>query len=391
MLSRPVRTGTHTDMNTKHKSQNGHSTEVLWSDRLEVARSLGQALAKGNTKRQSIKLLWDLAEDPKWEVRREVARLLPHVPNDEFPQLAVRLSKDENKYVRRTAGQVLSRRRRTAEMATQACETGDEIMQRIDRLAERHGKRVGRQTLGICRRYNEIVVGSMIHDLRSILTYLTRSCEKLIAEGDRRRRTARRMRDDMKFLMQTIDDMATFTQPAPSARHLARVTTLAEAACELAQENARKCGCNVSRIRLTIDVPKTITVAVVEHLVVMALANVIKNALEACAACTDREMTEVQIAAKQEEQQVVITVSDNGIGMSDEEKHVCSLVVPGRRNKTKRRSTGYGLPISARHIAAHGGTLVLESLEDIGTTVTITLPLDHDETEHDYEGFGCRG
>jgi len=376
-------------MNTKHKARNGQPTEIQWSDRLEVARSLGKALAKGNTKRQSIKLLWDLAEDSKWEVRREVARLLPHVPNDEFPRLAVRLSKDENTFVRRTARQVLSRRQRTAKLATQARQTGDEIMQRIDRLAQRHGKRVGRQTLGICRRYNEIVVGSMIHDLRSILTYVTRSCEKLISEGDRRRRAARRMRDDLKFLTQTIDDMDTFTRPAPIARHRARLASLVDAACQLAWENARKCGCKVAELPLVVDVPRLITAVVAEHLIVMALANVIKNALEACAARKDGHAAKVHVSVKQDDRRVVITVSDNGIGMSAEEKQVCSLVVPGRRNKAKRRSTGYGLPIAARHIAVHGGTLALESHEDIGATVTITLPLVQDEMENDYESADC--
>ena len=44
------------------------------------------------------------------------------------------------------------------------------------------------------------------------------------------------------------------------------------------------------------------------------------------------------------------------------------------RNKSKRQSTGYGLPIAARNVAAHGGLLRLESRENEGTTVTILLP-----------------
>ena len=76
---------------------------------------------------------------------------------------------------------------------------------------------------------------------------------------------------------------------------------------------------------------------------------------------------------------MTIGVADHGIGMSDEEKLNCSLVVPGRRNKTKRFSTGYGLPIAARNIAAHGGSLTITRKENEGTTVTMTLPIDADE------------
>ena len=111
----------------------------------------------------------------------------------------------------------------------------------------------------------------------------------------------------------------------------------------------------------------------------MALANILKNSIEACSADVDEHGGLVKVQAVIIEEHVVIRVSDNGIGMSDEEKQGCSLFVPGRRNKGKQFSTGYGLPIAARNIASHGGSLSLESRENEGTTVTISLPVGEDD------------
>ena len=70
------------------------------------------------------------------------------------------------------------------------------------------------------------------------------------------------------------------------------------------------------------------------------------------------------------------TVTDNGPGMNADELAVISAFLPGRRNYAKPFSTGFGLAIAARNIAAHGGKLALTSYEEIGTQVTIDLPLD---------------
>ena len=65
---------------------------------------------------------------------------------------------------------------------------------------------------------------------------------------------------------------------------------------------------------------------------------------------------------------------DNGKGIIEGEVIGKTLFIPGRRNKSKMHSTGYGLPIARRNIAAHGGSLAIQSGEDKGTVITMTLP-----------------
>ena len=125
---------------------------------------------------------------------------------------------------------------------------------------------------------------------------------------------------------------------------------------------------------MQVDVPESIVVEIARHQIVMALANVLQNALESFVAGSQLRPGNIAIVAAWAGDHIRIGIRDDGQGMSDEEQRGLLLFTPGRRNKSKRNSTGYGLPIAARNIAAHGGTLAVESVENEGTVVTIMLP-----------------
>ncbi len=66
------------------------------------------------------------------------------------------------------------------------------------------------------------------------------------------------------------------------------------------------------------------------------------------------------------------------MGLSVEELDEVRRFVPGGTSK-KTHGTGFGLPIAKRKLEDHGGFLAIDSQEDVGTTVTITLPLEAKE------------
>ena len=49
--------------------------------------------------------------------------------------------------------------------------------------------------------------------------------------------------------------------------------------------------------------------------------------------------------------------------------------VPGGTSK-KTHGTGWGLPTAKRKVEDHDGSLAIDSTEDVGTVVTITLPME---------------
>jgi two-component system OmpR family sensor kinase len=71
-----------------------------------------------------------------------------------------------------------------------------------------------------------------------------------------------------------------------------------------------------------------------------------------------------------------LTVADNGPGMSqDQAAHAFERFWQAELTpKHPRRGTGLGLAIVAELVAAHGGTITLDTSPGVGTSVTITLP-----------------
>lgn len=87
---------------------------------------------------------------------------------------------------------------------------------------------------------------------------------------------------------------------------------------------------------------------------------------------TDYEPT-LQIAAKREDSNLVLTVADNGMGM--DEFQLKQITKPFVTTKAPGKGTGLGLAISQKIIAEHQGTISFSSIPSQGTTVKIVLPL----------------
>lgn len=76
---------------------------------------------------------------------------------------------------------------------------------------------------------------------------------------------------------------------------------------------------------------------------------------------------------------------DNGIGMSEEfQKHAFEMFT--QEDKTKARTnyegTGLGLTISKQLTELLGGTLQMQSIEDVGTRIRVRIPFEVDQNNH---------
>ena len=81
---------------------------------------------------------------------------------------------------------------------------------------------------------------------------------------------------------------------------------------------------------------------------------------------------EISVEVGQDEAQV--TIHDDGIGPAQDELEDIRQLIPGRRNKRKRVSTGFGLPTAAKYMEAHGGRLTIDGSENDGTKDSLRLP-----------------
>lgn len=79
----------------------------------------------------------------------------------------------------------------------------------------------------------------------------------------------------------------------------------------------------------------------------------------------------VSIGARRAGDGCELSVADNGCGMDDEE----TKVIFEPFYTTKEGGTGLGLPMVAKIVEAHGGTIVVESAKGKGSTFIVRLPL----------------
>ena len=94
--------------------------------------------------------------------------------------------------------------------------------------------------------------------------------------------------------------------------------------------------------------------------------NVIKNSIESI---EDNGIIDIDVEVNNKK--VMVTISDNGIGMTEEEiKNIKEMFYT-----TKKNGTGLGIALSNEIIVSHNGTLTYESIKNVYTKCIITLPL----------------
>lgn len=101
-------------------------------------------------------------------------------------------------------------------------------------------------------------------------------------------------------------------------------------------------------------------------------ANIVLNAFDAMRHRKD-ENGSVKITGRCEGDYVVVRFEDNGIGMT--EAHVARAFEPFFTTKNAGDGTGLGLWVSYRVVQQHHGSIDLQSRHEVGTTVSVKLPL----------------
>jgi len=86
---------------------------------------------------------------------------------------------------------------------------------------------------------------------------------------------------------------------------------------------------------------------------------------------------EIQANSRCDDGTVIVEISDNGCGMSPEIlERICQPFFT-----TKEEGTGLGLSIAQKVINRHGGRMMFKSTPQVGTTVTVYLPIEGPESQ----------
>ncbi len=209
------------------------------------------------------------------------------------------------------------------------------------------------------------------HELRTPLTVIRASLEA-IADGvrviDQDEMTA--LLGDVQLMERLLDDLRTLSSAEAGVLKLHKepfdVLRLSTETAEGFMTRAREAGVGI-HVRQTSPSPGPIELHADPVRVKEVLNNLIANALRATMA-----RGSITIGVEQpSNDEVIITVSDDGIGMSEDERsHAFERFHKGPTSD----GSGLGLTISKNLVEAHNGSIEIETQPDTGTTVTVRLP-----------------
>jgi len=103
------------------------------------------------------------------------------------------------------------------------------------------------------------------------------------------------------------------------------------------------------------------------HILVNLLLNAIRYSPEG---------SEVKLTVACQDGQVMFIIQDSGIGIPPEEMELIFQPFQRGSNARKIPGSGLGLAIAKRCVELHTGEIFVDSQVGVGTTVTVTLPLN---------------
>ena len=116
-------------------------------------------------------------------------------------------------------------------------------------------------------------------------------------------------------------------------------------------------------------------VACDRHQFGQAMTNVLKNAIEAIEARAKAAEGDykgaIAVAMEQDGDSIVVTISDNGIGLPKDRERIVEPYVT-----TREKGTGLGLAIVNKIVEEHGGEMTFTSSESGGASVTLRFACD---------------
>lgn len=209
-------------------------------------------------------------------------------------------------------------------------------------------------------------VAKISHDLRNILTTAQLLADRMEESDDPRvARAAPRLVASIQRAVSLCEGTLAFgrAEEPPPRLQLLRLSDLTAEVVE-AERLAAPEG-----IAFRLDVPGWITVRADAEQLSRVLVNLVRNARQAIEGAGG--VGEIALAAREEEDAQIVTVSDTGPGLPARAR---DNLFTAFRGGARKGGAGLGLAIAAELVRGHGGRLVLERTGPGGTRFAIRLP-----------------
>ncbi len=223
-------------------------------------------------------------------------------------------------------------------------------------------------------RFRSKLLRSVSHDLRTPLTSISGNAANLLAHEDsfsaeEKQDIYKDIYKDSVWLIDLVENLLSITRLEEKvALHL--TGELVADVLSTAADHAKR---HKSGHRILLETDESCLVAEMDvSLILQVLNNLISNAVKHTPAGTT-----VRIADRLEGDHVVISVSDDGPGIKDEDKpYIFDLFYTGKQKEAdSSRSLGLGLNLCRSIIEAHGETIEAADNQPHGSVFTFRLKL----------------
>lgn len=221
------------------------------------------------------------------------------------------------------------------------------------------------------------ILNSISHDLRTPLASITGALSSILNNGKLLNREAENELIETAYgesarLNRLVENILDMTKIEAQALRLSYQACEVRDVIAVVLEQFKQ---DLESRDVRIDVPKDLPdVAIDFTLITKVLANVIDNALK-----YSQGNTTIHISAQTVSDSLYIIISDEGFGIP--KKDLTNVFNKFYRVERTQKSQGIGLGLSICKgiIEAHKGKILLDSVENKGTTISIELPLKQEK------------
>ncbi len=202
------------------------------------------------------------------------------------------------------------------------------------------------------RLYYESIIRVLTHELRNSITPIASLSADMLTYADTS--SPGQIKEGLEVIHSQAKDLSAFLDSYHRLTHLPDPEQKKVEATPLFQKLNRLLAAEPGHSSVSYQVAGEVSIQADPNLLVLALINLIRNAIQAI---DGQPGGEVKVEASLSGSCPVITVTDNGPGILPE--HIPHIFIPFFSTKTE--GSGIGLSLSHRIMQLHGGELAVES------------------------------
>ena len=131
---------------------------------------------------------------------------------------------------------------------------------------------------------------------------------------------------------------------------------------------------NIPNVELDVQILSDIHAHIDEEKIARVMVNILENSVKY--ANPENTVLRIRITFDRHEQSALLAISDNGIGISQEDlPHVFDQFYRADASRNRQTGSGLGLSIARRLINLHDGSIWIMNNQESGITVSISLPI----------------